>query len=127
MDKPKEKKHIHLNAEEKRHVAQLIANGSTYREVNAWHMMRFGKLMTMSKFYNHKNKHKKTLENKSKTNTYTRKGEADLLFSAVHYRDPTTVGSCDIRKSNQELEITGDYIQQELNEKLETALVLSEN
>lgn len=29
MDKPKEKKHIHLNAEEKRHVAQLIANGST--------------------------------------------------------------------------------------------------
>ena len=79
MDKPKEKKHIHLNAEEKRHVAQLIANGSTYREVNAWHMMRFGKLMTMSKFYNHKNKHKKTLENKSKTNTYTRKGEADLL------------------------------------------------
>ena len=25
MDKPKEKKHIHLNAEEKRHVAELIA------------------------------------------------------------------------------------------------------
>ena len=32
MDKPKEKKHIHLNAEEKRHVAELIANGATYNE-----------------------------------------------------------------------------------------------
>ena len=30
-------------------------------------------------------------------------------------------------KSDQELEITEDYIQNELNEKLETALVLSEN
>ena len=30
-------------------------------------------------------------------------------------------------KSDQELEITDDYIQHELNEKLETALVLSEN
>ena len=30
-------------------------------------------------------------------------------------------------KSDQELEITDDYVQQELNEKLETALVLSEN
>ena len=59
MDKPKEKKHIHLNAEEKRHVAQLIANGATYNEVNSWHLMRFGKIMTMSKFYSHKKKHKK--------------------------------------------------------------------
>ena len=30
-------------------------------------------------------------------------------------------------KSDQDLEITDDYVQQELNEKLETALVLSEN
>jgi len=30
-------------------------------------------------------------------------------------------------KSDQELEITDDYVQQELIEKLETALVLSEN
>ena len=30
-------------------------------------------------------------------------------------------------KSDQELEITDDYIQHELNKKLETALVLSEN
>ena len=30
-------------------------------------------------------------------------------------------------KSDQELDITDDYIQNELNEKLETALVLSEN
>ena len=59
MDKPKEKKHIHLNAEEKRHVAQLIANGATYNEVKEWHLMRFGKIMTKSKFYNHKNKCKK--------------------------------------------------------------------
>ena len=59
MDKPKEKKHIHLNAEEKRHVAQLIANGASYNEVNSWHLMRFGKIMAMSKFYNHKLKHKK--------------------------------------------------------------------
>ena len=59
MDKPKEKKHIHLNAEEKRHVAQLIADGATYNEVNSWHLMRCGKIMTMSEFSNHKNKHKK--------------------------------------------------------------------
>ena len=79
MDKPKEKKHIHLNAEEKRHVAQLIDKGATYNEVNEWHLMRFGKIMTKSKFYNHKNKCKKTLENKSKTNNYTRKGESELI------------------------------------------------
>ena len=79
MDKPKEKKHIHLNAEEKRHVAQLIANGASYNEVNSWHLMRFGKIMAMSKFYNHKLKHKKTLENKSKTNPYTRKGGSSAL------------------------------------------------
>ena len=41
MDKPKEKKHVHLNAEEKRHVAELIANGASYKEVNSWHIMRF--------------------------------------------------------------------------------------
>ena len=75
MDKPKEKKHIHLNTAEKRHVAELIANEATYNEVNSWHLMRFGKVMAKSKFYNHKVKHKKTLENKSKTNNYTRKGE----------------------------------------------------
>ena len=43
MDKTKEKKHIHLNAEEKRHVAELIAKGATCGEVNAWHVMRFNK------------------------------------------------------------------------------------
>ena len=69
MDKPKEKKHIHLNAEEKRHVAELIAYGATYNQVNSWHLMRFGKIMAKSKFYNHKVKHKQTLENKSKTNS----------------------------------------------------------
>ena len=79
MDKPKEKKHIHLNADEKRHVAELIANGATYSEVNAWHVMRFNKSMAKSKYYNHKLKHKKTLENQSKKNPYTRKGEHELL------------------------------------------------
>ena len=62
MDKPKEKKHIHLNAEEKRHVAESIANGATYNEVNSWHLMRFGKLMAKSKFYSHTVKHKKPLK-----------------------------------------------------------------
>ena len=79
MDKPKEKKHIHLNAEEKRHVAELIAYGATYNQVNSWHLMRFGKIMAKSKFYNHKVKHKQTLENKSKTNSYIRKGESELI------------------------------------------------
>ena len=53
---------ILLNAEEKLHVAQLIADGATYNEVNSWHLMRFGKIMVKSKFHNHKIKHKKTLE-----------------------------------------------------------------
>ena len=79
MDKPKEKKHIHLNAEEKRHVAELIANGATYNEVNSWHLMRFGKLMVKSRFYSHKAKHKNTLENKSKTYPHSRKGESELI------------------------------------------------
>ena len=78
MDKTKVKSHIHLNAEEKRHVAELIANGADYKQVNSWHLMRFGKIMVKSKFYSHKLKHEKTLKNKSKKNDYTRKGEVEL-------------------------------------------------
>ena len=113
MDKPKEKKHIHLNAEEKLHVAELIANGATYNEVNSWHLMRFGKVMAKSKFYNHKVKHKKS---------------QNLTPKCVHHGWWKS-GLQKFRhlKSDQELEITEDYIQHELNEKLETALVLSEN
>ena len=79
MDKTKVKKNIHLNTEEKRHVAQLIANGADYGQVNSWYLMRFGRIMAKSKFYRHKEKHEKTLKsNKSKKNDYTRMGEVKL-------------------------------------------------
>ena len=113
MDKPKEKKHIHLNAEEKRHVAQLIANGSTYREVNAWHMMQklFGHSTTEEQAVQQVNSIYLNLSQKCINHGWWKSG-------LQKFRN---------LKSNQELEITDDYIQQELNEKLETALVLSEN
>ena len=86
------------------------------------------------------NKAQKTLKNKSKTNGYTRKGESELIgqqLNSIYLNlSPKCVnygwwksGLQKFRhlKSDQELEITDDYIQRELNERLETALVLSEN
>ena len=36
-------KHLHLNPEEKKHVAKMIDTGATLAEVDKWYQMRFGK------------------------------------------------------------------------------------
>ena len=43
MEKTKVKKHLHLNPEEKKHVAMMVDTGATLAEVDKWYQMRFGK------------------------------------------------------------------------------------
>ena len=81
MEKTKVKKHLHLNPEEKKHVAKMIDTGATLAEVDKWYQMRFGKKITRSVYYDLKKKCKTILaetDGKKTTNKYTRKGEKDL-------------------------------------------------
>ena len=43
MEKTLVKKNLHLTPQEKRHVAQMLDNGDSLKDVNRWHQMRFGK------------------------------------------------------------------------------------
>ena len=60
MDRTLVKKNLHLTAQEKRHVAKMLVNGDSLKDVNEWHQMRFGKY-SKSVFYRLKEKSKTIL------------------------------------------------------------------
>ena len=89
MEKTLVKKNLHLKPEEKRHVAKMINDGATLKDVDRWHQMRFGKKISKSAFYRLKEKVKTILEetgDKKTTNKYTRKAEKDLEQFEEHLK-----------------------------------------
>ena len=64
MEKTKVKKHLHLNPEDKKHVAKMIDTGAMVAEVDKWYQMRFGKKITRSVYYDLKKKCKTILAEK---------------------------------------------------------------
>ena len=88
MDKTLVKKHLHLKPEEKRHMAKMIDNGASLKDVDSWHQMRFGKKISKPAFYRLKEKSKTILTetDDKNTNKYTRKGEKDLEPFEQHLR-----------------------------------------
>ena len=81
MEKTLVKKNLHLKPEEKRHVAKMINDGATLKDVDRWHQMRFGKKISKSAFYRLKEKVKTILaetDEKTTKNKYIRKAETDL-------------------------------------------------
>ena len=89
MDKTLVKKNLHLTLQEKRHVAKMLDNGDSLKDVNKWHQMRFGKKISKSVFYRLKEKSKTILaenDDKKTTNKYTRKAETELVSFEEHLK-----------------------------------------
>ena len=82
------KKQIHLSAKEQLHVAQLIDGGASHKEVSDWHLMRFGKEMSRSKFFRYKSNASKIIKDSDDkiTKKYTRNGESDLIEFENHLK-----------------------------------------
>ena len=85
----KRKINIYLGAKEELHVANMIVAGSSYEEISDWHLSKYDKPMSRSKYYRYKNKATKIIANGDKkvTRGYKRTGEEDLVLFEEHLKE----------------------------------------
>ena len=62
----KRKINIYLGAKEELNVANMIVAGSSYEEISDWHLSKYDKPMSRSKYYRYKNKATKIIANGDK-------------------------------------------------------------